>query len=776
MADEVTITNASGIAEYHGWSTNLEGRIYPLTGYMAADGVIVPASSPYDGKGAFYWRADAEVAGGVVTLDDFVGVKPTLTSPDNPGARLGLFLFDVDTGRMVTPVTGLESFALAADASQDLEDVLTANAGTLPAAVPHDVSVTGDMEVGGDFSVGGNTTLSGTLALAGGFASAPSAPAFKVNGVQVVGAQGPNIPDPDGTLEGNTDTIQQLLDLFRDWGAVSSLYRSTLNDSLVSLWQLNNVNDAHGGNHLTNNGGVTFDSLGANFSGANHLSVADSASFHISYRQSWTVAARVRLNSKATSQAIVSKTDGASANEFSLFYVSLADGFDRFRFNVYPGGTGFTGVTASSAGSPSTGTDYLLIAWYDARNHTINIQVDNGAVDSAAATLTSHPYTASLAIGALSGSSNKLNGSVRFVGLWSKELTAEERQELYDNQNALTYPLQDDTTARTEYLIQNYQLFDNRAEAWAGPEPNGYFYALPYSRAIFTTAATSMDVEEFCNTDTEAADARQINVRVNGADYAIIQAPGTGGTSGAVTTHTVTLPPGPKTVEVWTGLQTLHVSGVVGTWLRRISFNALAQIKTPENKAPHMIVYGDSISIGGGADVPCREGWTMLLRDAWPGSLAVDGWGGRSLYQDAPNNTARAEFVQKLVTQNPDVLWLSIGTNDYGGVGFGEQSAASFGTAYAALLDEAHALLPALVIYAQSPFLRTSEAANVYGNTLPQYRTQISTACASRAWATFVDGTAVTGFSVPADLDDVVHPNTGGHAKIAAWAEGVLGV
>lgn len=768
MADSTTITDNAGITEYHGWSTALEGRIYPLSGYMAADGTKVPASSPYD-NGQFYWRADAEIGtgeeetvAGLVTLADFEDVKPTLTSTDNPRARLGLFLFDVATNRLVSPVTGLESFSLGDDATQDWEEIRAADVGTIPAATPADRTIAGNLIVEG--------------LITGDFAVMPDAPGYKVNGVQVVGAQGANIPDPDGTLTGLNGVVTQILAHFRNWGAISNLYDSTLNDGLISLWQFNNVNDTAGSNHLTNTGGVTFDSEGANFSGSNQLTIANNASLDIPTYQSFTGVVRCKLNSKTNSQALISKTDGGTANEFLLAYVSADDGFDRFRFSVYVGGTVQVGLSASALGSPAVDTDYLIVFWYDSWAHTINIQINNGTVNSTAATLTAHPYTAQLAFGSMSipTPSLRLDGSERLAGLWGRVLTAEERTELYENRDALTYPLQDETTARLEHVIEPYDLFDNRATPYAGAEPGGYFYSSPYSRAVFTTSATSMDVEEYTNLNESPAGGRTINVRVNGEDYAAVLAPDS---AGAVTTHTVSLPVGAKTVEVWSGFQTLHSGNVVGTWLRRITFNAPATRRAPANGAPHMVVYGDSIACGAGATTPPRQGWTMLLRNIYPGSVAIEAWGGRSLFQDAPDGTNRAILVQRIVTQNPDVIWLSIGTNDYGGVGFGEQGASSFGTAYAALLDDLHAALPDAEIYAMSPLPRTSEAANTFGNTLTQYRTQISTACSTRAWATFVDGTAVPGFSALTDLaPDGVHPNTGGHVKVDDYVEGFFGL
>lgn len=740
--------------------------------------LIIEAAAPFftaegipvnNGGGPFReeWETEVDEDGYVVIPDVILPSTedssiPTVTyyayfqkaNAYDPASRTPFSTFGVQRGFRVPPSPTTTTW----------EDIDANMSGTF-------VSAPADKSVGGNLGVAGNATIGGDVTIEGDLINMPNAPGYKVNDKQVLSTQLPNVPDLDGTDAGRDALIQALVDLVRHHGLVSNLFESTLNDSLISAWLMSDLTDSVGSNHLTNTGGVTFDEDGANFSGSNQLSVANNASLQIPFRQSWAVAALVKLNNKSATQTIVSKADGASANEFSLVYAG--DAIDRFRLNVYPGGNTVEHVDADSAGSPAVDTDYLVVCGYDALANEIWISINGDTPDAASATLTSHPYTAPLLVGSLAGGAYRLNGSVRFLLLWDKTLVAEEIAELNENQDALTVPLQDETTARLENLIQPYHLHDNRAVAYADAE-TGYFYSLPYARAVFTTSATSMDVEIYSNNNEAGAQGRLYNVRVNGVDYALPEAPQSTGT---VATETIALPAGNKTVEVWSGFQALFSGVVKGVWLRRITFNQPAQVKTPGNKQPHVVIVGDSIACGAGADVPTREGWTMLLRDAYPGSVAIEAWGGRSLFQEASDGTARAAFVQKIVTQNPDVIWLAIGTNDYGGVGFGEQSASDFGADYAALLDDLHAALPAALIYAESMLPRASEAANNFGNTLPQYRTPIFTACATRPWATFVDGTAVTGWVNGTDLSgDGVHPTTSGHGKQEDYALTFLGL
>ena len=236
----------------------------------------------------------------------------------------------------------------------------------------------------------------------------------------------------------------------------------------------------------------------------------------------------------------------------------------------------------------------------------------------------------------------------------------------------------------------------------------------------------------------------------------------------------ITLPAGSKTVKFVNGgvsnpAQT--ASGFQGTML--VSVEADAAISrvtvTPTNR---LAIYGDSISIGANCKSLVKQGWTSLVRDAYyPDSTVVVGAGYRSLYMDANDAPTRAAFVAQIASANPDRLWIAIGTNDYG---LNKWNASSFGTAYAALLDDLHTALPALSIYCQTPILRTTETANASGSTLGDYRTEISTAVSTRtAFCTLVDGTAIM---TTASLNDGVHPSIAGHVTYANFVKTALGI
>jgi len=79
---------------------------------------------------------------------------------------------------------------------------------------------------------------------------------------------------------------------------------------------------------------------------------------------------------------IYNKSDiNNSAFDYRLAYVTKAD---RFRFAVSNDGTAVGFVDVESFGVPATSVWYFVCAWHDAAANTINIQVNNGTVDSLA--------------------------------------------------------------------------------------------------------------------------------------------------------------------------------------------------------------------------------------------------------------------------------------------------------------------------------------------------------------------------------------------------------
>lgn len=302
----------------------------------------------------------------------------------------------------------------------------------------------------------------------------------------------------------------------------------------------------------------------------------------------------------------------------------------------------------------------------------------------------------------------------------------------------------------------------------ANTNRTNYIETSCFAQAEYDTSATSVEVATYCNIYTNFPTYANIGVYVDGVYNQSISVSANGS---AVTT--ITLPAGNKRVSFVNGLQS-RIGGagtILGTWFVSARGN-LPMMPVYPTATNRIVCYGDSITAGSDASPITQNAWAALVRNSYaPNSLALEAWGFRSLYEDAFDAPTRAALVARLVAFAPSKIWLAIGTNDYG---LNLWTAANFGTAYAALLDDLHTALPSATIYCQTPILRTTETANGLGSTLGNYRTQIATAQSSRtSYAVLVDGTT---FMTTASLADGVHPTTAGHLLYANAVRSVLGI
>lgn len=183
-----------------------------------------------------------------------------------------------------------------------------------------------------------------------------------------------------------------------------------------------------------------------------------------------------------------------------------------------------------------------------------------------------------------------------------------------------------------------------------------------------------------------------------------------------------------------------------------------------------LVVYGDSI-----AQITNNPGWTAPLTAMYPpGQFFTDATAGRSLGADAAGMgiAALASELYAFIASgaNRRLMLLFIGTNDFG---LSVDSAAAFGTSYGQLLDAIHALDPSVLVYCATPLFRLNEATpNSFGNVLDDYRAAIAVAQATRGWSVLVDAAAWLNAG---DLNDGLHPNATGYAKIVTRIRALLG-
>jgi len=215
--------------------------------------------------------------------------------------------------------------------------------------------------------------------------------------------------------------------------------------NLEAHWKLNEESgtrvDSHGANDLADVNTVLFGTgkLGnaADFEADNaeELTIADNASLSMGDID-FTFTGWANLESKGDLRFILGKDLSVNPESYHLSFENLAD---RFRFRVRSSG-GEGNVNADNLGSPSLATWYFIVAWHDATANTINIQVNDGTVDSVSFTAGSYDGTGTFYLGANNDGGKEWDGLLDSWSVWKRVLTAQERTDLYNGGAGLDYP------------------------------------------------------------------------------------------------------------------------------------------------------------------------------------------------------------------------------------------------------------------------------------------------------------------------------------------------
>lgn len=218
--------------------------------------------------------------------------------------------------------------------------------------------------------------------------------------------------------------------------------------SLVSYWKLDEASgtryDSHGTNDLTDNGSVSsttgkLNSAGSWDGGSRYLSHSDNSDLSTGDID-FTFTAWVKFTDIGQRRFIIGKDDSTSGNrEYTLFYHNATD---RIRFDVFTATDSDHFVLADSLGSPSTGTWYFIVAWYDSTANTLNIQINNGTVDTTSGVSSLQSSGAAefrLGARSYSGIEDYHDGLIDEVGFWKRVLTSDERTRLYNSGAGLDY-------------------------------------------------------------------------------------------------------------------------------------------------------------------------------------------------------------------------------------------------------------------------------------------------------------------------------------------------
>jgi hypothetical protein len=234
--------------------------------------------------------------------------------------------------------------------------------------------------------------------------------------------------------------------LFFPQRAGSHLIDTALTHHLISYWELEESSgtrhDSHGTNHLTDNNTVTSArgkvGIAAQFARASSqsLTIDDNASLSVGDID-YTVAAWAYMTSTPTAHT---KVAGKGTGSGSLVWGLQWRAGGHFRFEACQAtGLACANVVADSFGTTSLGTWYFIVAWHDATANTLNIQVNNGNVDSLSYLSGGYDDTGPFNIGGDSAFGEFWDGLIDQVGFWKRVLTSSERTQLYNNGNGMSY-------------------------------------------------------------------------------------------------------------------------------------------------------------------------------------------------------------------------------------------------------------------------------------------------------------------------------------------------
>ena len=574
------------------------------------------------------------------------------------------------------------------------------------------------------------------------------------------GSESPDVPDPDNTYGSLLATV--IYDLNKRRGTAESV--SSLGDGLQFQYKLADATDSGpNGLNLTNNNAVTFGTglIGNagifNSASSQYLSRANSSAFDFLTTGSWTIGFSFWLDDNTGHRTVIGKT-GVPDTMFIRFNNTP----NRMQAAIY-NGSSYVVATAENFGAVPQNTWKTGFAWYDSSAGQVCIEIQRGTPNCTATAAPPAASTEIFTIGANRpqyGETAFWSGKLDNIAGWNRLLTTGERDDFCGpsctgNEGPFTTGGGGGGIGSTAVTAVNVTASNLGENGHSTTVTSGVVQANGLSLFPFATPATSITVSGY-NTFNSVNES-QVGIKVNGRRYQALTSSTTGNQ-----TWTVTLPAGYKTVELISSAK--GTGDGIGNFLKNVSFGSSTGVPVKVSTINRLFIDADSIGQGIGASVPVFEGWTALLRDHWRGSVMVEGWAGRQLYDIAGDSTKRSNQVAYVTAQNPSVYILDLMVNDWQQANW---SASAFGTGLAAYLDALHTAAPSLKIYVKSAIVAPNEtSANSAGSTLPDYRSAEATVCSSRTWVTCVDGSVMLTLS---DLTGL-HPHTRGHAKLeAAW-------
>ena len=219
-----------------------------------------------------------------------------------------------------------------------------------------------------------------------------------------------------------------------------------LKTNLISYWKLDeasgNAVDSHGSNTLTqfNSPGTSTGVINSSrtLNGSNqNFRIASNTSLEVGDLD-WTFSGWFFLTSKPIH--VIASKRVAAGRSWAIQYLTANDRY-RVLFSTDNANDNII-LTASNFGSPPTNTWFFCCAWHDAANNTVNVQFNNGSVNSASYSSGTFPLDSAspFVIGGFE-TSQYTPGRADECAFWKRVLTADERTQLYNSGAGYSYDL-----------------------------------------------------------------------------------------------------------------------------------------------------------------------------------------------------------------------------------------------------------------------------------------------------------------------------------------------
>lgn len=248
----------------------------------------------------------------------------------------------------------------------------------------------------------------------------------------------------------------------------------------------------------------------------------------------------------------------------------------------------------------------------------------------------------------------------------------------------------------------------------------------------------------------------------------------------------VSLPGGaPSGAKLVAPGRNLIAAGWKGTLIRAlyVPANASFVFRTPAARSLILAAFGNSITAGFNSTPAAIRAWLHLAAEALDATLFCDATGGNIAYAYSGANCD--EEADKIASCDPDLVFGALGTNDWQQANSSGLNKTSFKgfikTLVLALLARIKSTAKIVLFFIWNKTTYEAPTVNNLGETIDDYRTvllEVIDEIASnrvfgvevKAWTTYAGFVNDDYMAQAGNLNDLVHPNNSGHAKMGAKA------